>query len=151
VSRRLGLRHPVVGTRHPALALIVLRELLLACVCLSWVLVGLRWLSCCRPLSHGGESQKERWCRRLNVESETHCGVTSPCDTMNVPILVVYSILVYIYNIIYYYETTYNQLEPVPVPSCTHTHECGYGFYTGVGTGQGRVTHGLPVTCTRPT
>jgi len=28
----------------------------------------------------------------------------------------------------------------------THTHQCGYGFYAGTGTGGPKFTHGLPVT-----
>ena len=31
----------------------------------------------------------------------------------------------------------------------TRTHECGYGFYAGTGTGGPRFTHGLPVTNTQ--
>jgi hypothetical protein len=37
---------------------------------------------------------------------------------------------------------------PIPVHSSTHTRERGCGFHAGAGTGKGRVTHGLPVTCT---
>ncbi len=30
----------------------------------------------------------------------------------------------------------------------TRTHECGYGFYAGMGMGGPKFTHGLPVTNT---
>ena len=40
---------------------------------------------------------------------------------------------------------------PISIPACTHTHEHRCGFYAGVGVGRGRVTHGLPVTCTNNT
>ena len=42
--------------------------------------------------------------------------------------------------------------KPIPVPTRkiegTHTLVAGYGYLTGMGPGQGKITHGLPVSHT---
>src|SRR5712671_7712287 len=51
--------------------------------------------------------------------------------------------------VVHHTQATIHTLEHEFSTACTHTHECGYGFHVGVGTGRHDVTHGLPMMNTR--